>query len=122
MSKDYTAHYSVLLNECLEAFDLSLNKSKFADLTFGGGGHTIAIAKKFPASQVFATDQDRDAFENGLERMEAEGLKEQINLLRMNFEEFTDWAEENNELEFDGIMADLGVSSHHFDSFKTVMD
>lgn len=118
MTSSYTSHYSVLLSECLEAFSLSETKLKFADLTFGGGGHTFAIADKFPEAKVFATDQDRDAFENGLNRIQSENKENQIQLLRMNFEDFGNWVDENNEGNFDGIMADLGVSSHHFDSFE----
>jgi 16S rRNA (cytosine1402-N4)-methyltransferase len=88
----------------------------FVDLTFGGGGHTVALAKLSPDYCLYATDQDPEALQNGYKRIESEGLKERVTLLDMNFESFYSYCIENNICDLDGILIDLGVSSHHFDS------
>jgi 16S rRNA (cytosine1402-N4)-methyltransferase len=114
----YTSHYSVLLNECisyLKESDSDSLKTNILDCTFGGGGHTFALAKEFPGSTVYATDQDPDALENGWKRIKDEG-QENIQLLQMNFEMFPEWFKKNHPDEkLSGVIMDLGVSSHHFD-------
>lgn len=113
---EYTKHYSVLLNEVLEAFkQIDGEKLAFADLTFGGGGHTFEIAETFNESKVYCIDQDPQAYENGLERIKNENREKQIILKKGNFEDFQKIHELENE-SLDGIVMDLGVSSHHFDS------
>ena len=65
---DYQSHYSVLLPETIQAFsDASKDVAGplFADMTFGGGGHTFAVAENFSDSIVYSVDQDDDALENG---------------------------------------------------------
>jgi 16S rRNA (cytosine1402-N4)-methyltransferase len=119
MSKQFGSHYSVLL---VESIDLITDKPVdsqmiLADLTFGGGGHTFALASKYPNSTIYCTDQDLEAYENGLMLIKEKGLEKRIILLNMNFEEFPKYLEENHpDLELDGVVADLGVSSHHFDT------
>lgn len=119
MNDQYTEHYSVFLTEVLEYFTPEVTAKKqlvFADMTFGGGGHSIALAKKFPEAKVYSVDQDPQAIANGLKRIEAEGLKDRMELIHINFEAFPEWVQGNRpELKFDGILLDLGVSSHHFD-------
>jgi 16S rRNA (cytosine1402-N4)-methyltransferase len=119
---DYLAHYSVMLNECLEALELGSRASGslvFADLTFGAGGHTFALSDRVAGSTVYATDQDPDALRNGetnIQRREKVGA---VRLLPMNFQEFPDWCERNQMYEkFAGILMDLGVSSHQFDKME----
>ncbi len=114
MTDKYFDHYSVLKNECLSFMEGSL----LADLTFGGGGHTLEIARKNPDALVYATDQDGEAYANGIKKIEANDLSGRIKLLKMNFEIFPNWCHENNVSNFDGILMDLGVSSHHFDKFE----
>tara|TARA_R110002072_G_scaffold288917_1_gene455489 strand:+ start:169823 stop:170704 length:882 start_codon:yes stop_codon:yes gene_type:complete len=85
------------------------------DLTFGGGGHTVELAKRYPQAKILAVDQDPEAFENGQKRIKEEGLEDRIDLRRGNFSNVI----QIHELEkdsLDGVIADLGVSSHHFDS------
>lgn len=119
---EYLSHYSVLLKECLEAFDLGHKDSAascFADLTFGAGGHTFAISDKFQDGVVYSTDQDPDALKNGYEKIKALGKEGKVNLLAMNFEKFPAWCEEQQmHGKFAGIMMDLGVSSHQFDKME----
>lgn len=119
---EYLAHYSVMLNECLDALELGSKASgsfNFADLTFGAGGHTFAISDRFPGSTVYSTDQDPDALKNGRENIERRGKTGSINLLAMNFQEFPEWCEKNNmHGKLAGVLMDLGVSSHQFDKME----
>lgn len=118
--EEYTSHYSVFLNEVLEHIVSEDNKNtdfKFADMTFGGGGHTFALAKKYSSSNVYAVDQDPEAIANGSEKIRLNKLEDKVELIHTNFENFPAWVDKNKpQLKFDGILMDLGVSSHHFDS------
>lgn len=114
---EYKSHYSVLLDELVEAVRPTeeVETPTFLDLTFGGGGHTFELAKRFPKAKVLSVDQDPEAFQNGQDRIKNEGMSERIDLRRGNFSDVIKLHElEENSL--DGIIADLGVSSHHFDS------
>ncbi len=120
MADQYTSHYSVMLTDCLAGINEHVDKSKeklyFADMTFGGGGHSIAFAKQYDKATVYSVDQDSDAINNGEIRIAAENLKEKLILNQMNFEKFPLWVQDNiPEIKFDAIVMDLGVSSHHFD-------
>ena len=119
---EYLSHYSVMLKECLEAMETGLKTSGshfFADLTFGGGGHTFALSDRFPGSTIFSTDQDPDALKNGNENIKHRGKEEFVHLLPMNFKEFPQWCETNQmQGKFAGILMDLGVSSHQFDKME----
>lgn len=110
---EYTKHKSVLFDESLEAILSHTNKGYFADLTFGGGGHTTALAKRVAQGVVFAFDQDPEAYANGLVRIEQEKLEDKIKLIKSNFASFSKMVPE--DIEFQGVLMDLGVSSHHFD-------
>lgn len=118
----YTSHYSVLYNECIQAFkDANPQKEQriFADMTFGGGGHSCGIPRDIEGSIVYSVDQDPDAIANGQKKIEDEGLKGKVILNKMNFESFPEFMKKNlPEVKFDGILMDLGVSSHHFDKFE----
>lgn len=122
MDDSYKAHYSVLKNECLDFARKAcegVSNPLLADMTFGAGGHSVALAKLFDNARVFSTDQDPDALANGETVIEAEGLKDKLTLLNMNFEKFPQWvASQGKDLKFNFILADLGVSSHHFDKFE----
>lgn len=84
-----------------------------ADLTFGAGGHTCEFANQFKNSTLYSFDQDPDAIANGKERLKSEGLEERVNLIHSNFENFD--SELSDDLLFDGVLLDAGVSSHQFD-------
>lgn len=118
----YTSHYSVMLRDCLQFLQENLKESgsyNIADMTFGAGGHTFAMAKAYPNSKVFSTDQDPDALANGWSKIKEYKFEERVNLLKMNFSQFPEWSQENcPEQKYNAILADLGVSSHHFDSFE----
>lgn len=122
MDNQYKSHYSVLLKECLQFASESAQGIKnplFADMTFGAGGHTFALSNITESGRVFSVDQDPDALKNGRHKIEQANKTKQIELLAMNFEEFPSWVESRDEnLEFQFILMDLGVSSHHFDKFE----
>ena len=113
----YLAHESVLKEECLSYLT---GNGFFADLTFGGGGHSIALAQRGETLRVIAFDQDLDAIRNG-EILVAEN-KLPIDLIHSNFSKFEQIAHQQYQQVFDqqggfqGILMDLGVSSHHFDN------
>jgi len=115
----YTQHYSVLKREILDFFSWEKKECHyFADLTFGGGGHSFAILENHPQAKLFSVDQDPDALKNGNDLREKNNLTQRLTLLSMNFEEFPEYyAQElsSKGIKFDGILMDLGVSSHHFD-------
>ncbi|MDP7321239.1 MAG: 16S rRNA (cytosine(1402)-N(4))-methyltransferase RsmH [Bacteriovoracaceae bacterium] len=122
MDELYTKHYSVLYEECLNFFKQANSESEtkyFADMTFGGGGHTFGIVKEISNAKVFSVDQDPDAIKNGNDLIAKYDLEKSVHLLKMNFSSFPQWVKLNRpELGFDGILIDLGVSSHHFDKFE----
>ncbi len=120
----YTSHYSVLKNECIQFLSEnapSKEESYFADLTFGGGGHSFEFLYRNPLFNVRSTDQDPDALKNGEERIAREAMAERIKLFNTNFLHFPEIAKVEclevfkNSGGFQGILLDLGVSSHHFD-------
>lgn len=109
MEKNSTAYHNpVMLNECLEGLNLKPN-GIYVDVTFGGGGHSRAIFKQLnPQGILVAFDQDADAKANTWEAENFHFVESNFSFLR-------------NQLKFlriqkvDGILADLGVSSHQFD-------
>lgn len=120
--EDYGSHYSVFLRESIDWFKSELINEKllFVDCTFGGGGHSFEILKTFPKSSLLAFDQDPDAFENGLERIKKSDYSNRIQLVNSNFVNFIDRFKESSfydefEGKVDGVVIDLGVSSHQFD-------
>lgn len=125
MTKTYTTHYSVLKKECLDNLcdpvDNVDGSHIFADLTFGGGGHSFEFLYRNKNFSVISTDQDPDALKNGHARIENEKMQDRISLLDTNFvhfpkivkEKFPELFKDGSGLQ--GILLDLGVSSHHFD-------
>lgn len=122
MSDLYKSHYSVLKTECLDfarQAAVGVENPLFADMTFGAGGHSLALADISEAGTVYSVDQDPDALKNGEKIIKEQGKSEKVNLLNMNFESFAPWIKkEKSGLEFQFILMDLGVSSHHFDKFE----
>ena len=120
MSTDYGKHYSVMYKECIDALTNNNAKSKiYADMTFGAGGHTFMLARTDDDAVVYSVDQDPDAIKNGNERISEEGLTGKVNLIKTNYNDFPTWVSENKpDLKFQGILMDLGVSSHQFDTFE----
>lgn len=116
-------HLSVLIKEAVEALDVKKG-SKYIDGTFGGGGHAEEIAKR--GGFVLGIDVDTDAIRNyevthsassGQESKNYENnIKERIRVVQGNFANIGEIAKENGFLNVSGILFDLGVSSHQFDT------
>jgi 16S rRNA (cytosine1402-N4)-methyltransferase len=104
-------HEPVLLEEVISVLR-PVSGKKFFDGTFGGGGHSEALIEREAA--VVAFDQDPDAIQ------EASGLLERYSgkliLVQSNFSDAARYFQENNFEPFDGILLDLGVSSHQLDT------
>lgn len=119
----YGEHYSVLNREIIDLLIENKkleNKRIYADLTFGAGGHTFALASISNNINIYCTDQDPQAFSNGQNLIKTENLEDRVHLLKMNFIDFPSFAKTCeaiiNHGGFDGIVMDLGVSSHQFDT------
>ena len=100
-------HSPVLLNECIEGLNIKPT-GIYVDVTFGGGGHSKEIMKHLDGGKLFAFDQDADAYENNLQQ---DGFK----LIDANFRYLRNFLRMERVKKVDGILADLGVSSHQFD-------
>lgn len=103
-----TYHVPVLLKESVEALNIRRD-GIYVDLTFGGGGHSREILKHLgKEGKLLAFDQDADAEANIPE-------DEKFTFVRSNFRFLRNWLRYYKIEHVDGILADLGVSSHHFD-------
>ncbi len=100
-------HDPVLLDECLEGLNLQA-KGIYVDVTFGGGGHSRAIVSKLDEGHLYAFDQDEDALENEMD-------DDRFTLINANFRDLKNSLRMYGVKEIDGLLADLGVSSHQFD-------
>ena len=107
--KENCYHVPVLLQESLEGLNIK-SPGIYVDVTFGGGGHSREILKRLEGdSLLFGFDQDADAEHN----IPAD---EHFVFVRSNFRYLYNFMRYHGVLgEVDGLLADLGVSSHHFD-------
>jgi 16S rRNA (cytosine1402-N4)-methyltransferase len=102
-------HQPALLHECIEG--LGINPSGvYADLTFGGGGHSREILAKLNADgRLLAFDQDEDAISNAIDDA-------RFTLVNENFRYLKNFLRLHKAFPVDGILADLGISSHQIDT------
>ena len=104
-------HVPVLLMEAVDGLDIKAG-GIYADLTFGGGGHSREILRRLNGTgHLYGFDQDMDALQQASE-LEGEG---NFTFIRSNFRFLKNWMLYYGHEQIDGILADLGVSSHHFD-------
>ena len=108
-------HSPVLLNESIEVLNLHAN-GVYVDVTFGGGGHSREILSRLgEGCHLYSFDQDADAEQN----IDSMGLSEEqvsrFTFVRSNFRYLKNWMRYYEIDHLDGLLADLGVSSHHFD-------
>lgn len=104
-----TYHIPVMLNECMESLDIKPN-GVYVDLTMGGGGHTREILRHLGAEgRLYSLDQDPDAEANAPD-------DERHTFVASNFRFVRGALRLRGVEQVDGILADLGVSSHHFDT------
>lgn len=101
-------HVPVMLDECLEG--LNINPSgTYVDVTFGGGGHSSNIVKRLDCSgHLYGFDQDQDSERNIID-------DSRFTFVRSNFRYLSNFMRYYGVEKLDGILADLGVSSHHLD-------
>lgn len=101
----------VLLKEAVDGLDVRPG-GIYVDLTFGGGGHSREILRRLEGTgHLYSFDQDQDAQINATD-LEGDG---NFTFIRSNFRFLKNWMHYYGHEQVDGILADLGVSSHHFD-------
>lgn len=101
-------HIPVMLEECIEGLNIKSN-GIYLDLTYGGGGHSKEIIKHLaPEGHLYGFDQDLDAMNGAI-------TDERFTFVRSNFRYIKNWMQYYGVEQVDGILADLGVSSHHLD-------
>ncbi|GGC11170.1 16S rRNA (cytosine(1402)-N(4))-methyltransferase RsmH [Dyadobacter sediminis] len=111
MDLQSTYHEPVMLTECLEGLAIK-PEGTYVDVTFGGGGHSKAILEKLTTGRLLVFDQDPDAAAN------AEALKdnERFTFIAANFRHLKRYLKLHKAEKVDGILADLGVSSHQINT------
>ena len=108
-------HIPVLLNESIEGLNLHAN-GVYVDVTFGGGGHSREILSRLETgSHLYSFDQDADAEQNIDNMGLSEEQLDRFTFVRSNFRYLKNWMQYYGIEHLDGLLADLGVSSHHFD-------
>jgi len=100
-------HQPVLLEESVEGLAIKAGGT-YVDLTYGGGGHSLEILKQLKGGTLIAFDQDQDALKNKIN-------DERLILVNNNFRYLKNLLRYHDKIPVDGILADLGVSSHQLD-------
>jgi 16S rRNA (cytosine1402-N4)-methyltransferase len=100
-------HVPVLLNEAVSGLEIKAD-GDYVDVTFGGGGHSREIFSRLKTGRLFAFDQDEDAAANVIH-------DDRFFFIRHNFKYIRNFLKYYDVEQVDGILADLGVSSHDFD-------
>jgi len=100
-------HKSVLLRESIEGLSIKPN-GIYVDVTFGGGGHSQLILEKLEDGKLFSFDHDVDAQQNSISN-------NRFKLINANFRYIKHFLRMEGVNKIDGLLADLGVSSHQFD-------
>lgn len=110
-----TYHVPVLLNESIEGLNIHPN-GVYVDVTFGGGGHSREILSRLKEGcSLYSFDQDADAELNISKMGLSNDQTDRFTFVRSNFRYLKNWMRYYNIDHIDGLLADLGVSSHHFD-------
>ena len=108
MTNTETYHIPVLLQESIDGLDIKPG-GVYVDVTFGGGGHSREILRRLGSQgHLYGFDQDEDAEKNVLD-------DNRFTFVRSNFRYLRNWMRYFGVEHVDGLLADLGVSSHHFD-------
>ncbi|MBR7028359.1 MAG: 16S rRNA (cytosine(1402)-N(4))-methyltransferase RsmH [Bacteroidaceae bacterium] len=103
-------HIPVMLQESIDALSVKPDGTYF-DLTYGGGGHSREILRRLRGKgKLYGFDQDADA------ALQVPKGENRFTFIRSNFRFLENWARFYKATDADGILADLGVSSHHFDT------
>lgn len=108
MTAEDTYHVPVLLQESIDGLNIQ-SDGIYVDVTFGGGGHSREILNCLGAEgHLYSFDQDADAERNIVD-------DDRFTFVRSNFRYLKQWMRYYDVEHVDGLLADLGVSSHHFD-------
>ena len=104
-------HIPAMLSEVLDGLRIDPSRPQvFVDATFGGGGHSRGIVERTgKGSRLYGIDQDLDAYANRID-------DERFTFVRSNFRYVANFMDYYGVEQVDGILADLGVSFHHFDA------
>ena len=114
MSNIVFSHTSVLLFECIEALNIR-DGYTYIDCTAGGGGHSLEIAKRMgKSSRLICFDRDKSAIAAASERLK--DYKDQVTFINDNFSSIGKVVRELGITNLGGVLADLGCSSHQFDT------
>lgn len=107
-TSETTYHVPVLLRESVDGLSIR-PEGIYVDVTFGGGGHSKEILSRLGAGgHLYSFDQDADAEKNIV-------ADDRLTFVRSNFRYLKNWMRYYGVEKIDGLLADLGVSSHHFD-------
>lgn len=106
-----SVHVSVLLKETIDGLNLE-GKALVLDGTFGGGGHSLEICKRYPNLKIVAVDQDKSAWDKAKSKFK--NIKSEIVFINSNFKDL----DKLKEKDFDGIVLDLGLSSDQLENSK----
>jgi 16S rRNA (cytosine1402-N4)-methyltransferase len=101
-------HTPVMLNESIDGLAI-IPQGTYIDVTYGGGGHSRAILEKLTTGRLIAFDQDADVIGNTI-------ADERFLLLNQNFKYLKNFLRLHNAIPVNGILADLGISSHQIDN------
>ncbi len=101
-------HIPVMLDPCIEGLAI-LPNGVYVDVTFGGGGHAKAILARLEGGQLFGFDQDSDALANAPQ-------DPRFTFVQANFRDIKRYLRLHGIKQVDGILADLGISSHQIDA------
>ncbi|MBR5378788.1 MAG: 16S rRNA (cytosine(1402)-N(4))-methyltransferase RsmH [Bacteroidales bacterium] len=101
-------HNPVMLDECIKGMNID-PEGVYADVTFGGGGHSRAILERLTTGHLYAFDQDEDAAVNAIDDA-------RFTFIPQNFKYFKNFIQLYHGGKIDGVIADLGVSLHQFDT------
>ncbi|GAA4822843.1 16S rRNA (cytosine(1402)-N(4))-methyltransferase RsmH [Algivirga pacifica] len=105
-------HVPVMLQECLDGLNIQPDQT-YVDVTFGGGGHSKAILEQLTTGKLISFDQDEDAFEN-TKALEGDNFI----FVDSNFRYLKKYLRLKGFRKVDGILGDLGISSHQIDKFE----
>lgn len=111
MDPQSTYHEPVMLSECLDGLNIQ-PEGTYVDVTFGGGGHSRAILERLTTGRLLVFDQDPDAVAN------AEKFKDdkRFTFIAANFRHIKRYLKLHKAEKVDGVLADLGVSSHQINT------
>ena len=114
MTNNGFSHTSVLLMECIDALNIR-DGFTYIDCTAGGGGHSLEIAKRMgPSSRLICFDRDKNAIAAATQRLE--NYLDRVTFINDNFQSLDQAIRDYDIKNIGGVLADLGCSSHQFDT------